>query len=198
MFRNRRMGLSCRKSTGSRSAGVVVCICDCADVVTVDSDSALRAWRSSGGNCSDTPEPPIESGRERAVQAARQARYRDRQRAKFSNRKRDAFVGDARCALETTSVAPQTGSGRKDQDDVRSPAARFVKHYCRVGVGLEASVALALMASRSAAWAARPSAMRSTARDRKGKRGGNRAPLSRRAVAHGTIAGQLDLHRTTV
>ena len=66
MSRNRRHGASCRKSTGSRSAGGVVCSCDCVGSVTVDSGSALRARRCSDGNHSDVREPPIAFGREHA------------------------------------------------------------------------------------------------------------------------------------
>jgi len=45
MSRNRRHGASCGKSTGSRSAGGVVCSCDCVGNVTVK--GALRSVRAA-------------------------------------------------------------------------------------------------------------------------------------------------------
>ena len=66
MSRNRRHGASCRKSTGSRSAGGVVFSCDCVGGVTGDSGSAGAAGLCSGGNRFGVLGPPIGFGREHA------------------------------------------------------------------------------------------------------------------------------------
>jgi len=56
--------------------------------------------------------------RARRLQAARQARYRDRQRAKFSDRKVTHQSVTQEGASKTASLTLEIGSSRRDQDDV--------------------------------------------------------------------------------